>query len=85
MMIAMGVLSGMFIPLPLFPDWAQRVLDVLPYRGLVDIPHRLYMGDLPPSSLLGLLLFQGVWILAYVVAGRWLLAAGSKRLVVQGG
>ncbi len=85
MMIAMGVLSGMFIPLPLFPDWAQSVLAVLPYRGLVDIPHRLYLGDLAPSALPGLLLFQGVWIAAYVAAGRWLLAVGSKRLVVQGG
>jgi ABC-2 type transport system permease protein len=85
MMIAMGVLSGMFIPLPLFPDWAQGVLAVLPFRGLVDIPHRLYMGDLPPSALPGLLLFQGGWILAYMAAGRWLLAMGSKRLVVQGG
>lgn len=85
MMIAMGFLSGMFVPLPLFPDWAQRTLNLLPYRGLVDIPLRLYLGHLSPSALPGLLLFQAAWIAAFVMAGRMLLVAGHKRLVVQGG
>ncbi|MBT3267722.1 hypothetical protein HN371_11240 [Candidatus Poribacteria bacterium] len=85
MMIAMGFFSGMYVPLPLFPDWARRVLDVLPWRGLVDIPLRLYMGHLAPSELPPLLAFQGVWILVFVVTGRSILSLGAKRLVIQGG
>jgi ABC-2 type transport system permease protein len=79
------VLSGMLVPLPFFPDWAQSLLDFLPFRGLVDVPFRLYVGHLPPSSCLPLFAHQLVWTLALVGLGRWILARGTRRLVVQGG
>ena len=78
-------LSGMILPLPLFPDWAQGVLKVLPFRGVTDAPFRLYMGQLPPQSIAGVLLHQLLWTGALILLGRWLLARGCRRLVVQGG
>jgi ABC-2 type transport system permease protein len=79
------VLSGMVVPLPFFPDWAQGVLNVLPFRGLIDVPFRLYLGHLPPSQCLPLFAQQMAWTLALVGLGRWILARGTRRLVVQGG
>ena len=32
------ILSGMIVPIPLYPDWAQTALNILPFRGLVDVP-----------------------------------------------
>jgi ABC-2 type transport system permease protein len=40
---AVLVFSGGIVPLPFFPDWAQPILDLLPFRGLIDIPFRLYV------------------------------------------
>lgn len=82
---AVTVFSGMVIPLPLFPDWAQTLLNILPFRGLVDWPYRLYCGNLPVGAVWGVLAQQLVWTLALVLLGRWLLARGVRRLVVQGG
>ncbi len=79
------VFSGMVVPLPFFPPWAQRLLDFLPFRGLVDVPFRLYLGHLPPSHALPLVAQQLLWTAALVALGRWLLARGTRRLVVQGG
>ncbi|MFH1568222.1 MAG: ABC-2 family transporter protein [Gemmatimonadota bacterium] len=79
------MLSGMVVPLPLFPDWSQPVLTALPFRGLADVPFRLYTGHLPPADLLPALLHQLAWTAALVLLGRSLLAAGKRRLVVQGG
>jgi len=79
------LLSGMVIPLPLFPDWAQAVLNVLPFRGLLDIPARLYSGNLPPSEAFPLFVHQLAWTGGLVALGRLLLARGTRRLVVQGG
>jgi len=79
------VLSGMSVPLPLFPDWARPILDVLPFRGLVDVPFRLYNGSLPPEEVLPLFLQQLAWTAGLVLLGRWLLGRGMRRLVVQGG
>lgn len=78
-------LSGMNVPLPLFPAWLQRIVYVLPFRGLVDTPFRFYVGHLPPRELLPLLGHQLGWTLAFVLLGRWLMARGVRRVVVQGG
>jgi len=82
---AVVILSGMIIPLPLFPDWAQGVLNALPFRGLVDVPFRLYMGHIPPGQVFGLLAQQLTWTAALAALGYWLLRRGVRRLSVQGG
>ena len=79
------VFSGMVIPLPLFPDWAQPLLDWLPFRGLVDVPARIYAGDLAGGPALEALMICTVWWVALVWAGRALLARGQRVLVLQGG
>ena len=79
------VLSGQLLPIPLFPHWAQAALNLLPFRGLVDVPFRMYMGHLPPSQLGVELGQQLAWTFALVLLGRRLLARGLRRLEVQGG
>ena len=83
--VSVLVFSGMIVPLPLFPDWAQPILSALPFRGLIDAPFRLYLGHIPPSDVLSVLAHQAIWIGAFVLAGRMALARGTRRLVVQGG
>lgn len=77
--------SGQLVPLPLFPDWLQPLLETLPFRGLLDIPFRLYLGHLPASDMPRLLLFQLAWTAALVLLGRWLMAVGRRQLVAKGG
>jgi ABC-2 type transport system permease protein len=77
--------SGMIIPLPLFPDWAQPLLMALPFAGLVDLPYRVYLGNIDGSGLPAVLLHQLLWTAALVLFGRWLLSRGMRRIVVQGG
>ena len=75
--------SGILVPLPLLPDWLARFLRWLPFAGVADLPYRVYIGDV--HDLAYMLARQTVWILALVAFGRWLLARGMRRLVVQGG
>jgi ABC-2 type transport system permease protein len=79
------ILSGMIVPLPLFPDWLKRILDALPFSGLVDIPVRFYTGHIPYTMLPIYLLRQIIWSLVLMVFGRWLLSRKMKNIVVQGG
>jgi len=79
------VFSGMIIPLPLYPGWSQPFLNALPFRDLIDVPFRLYAGNIPPERIGFVLLHQAVWTLALIGLGRGLLARGTRRLVVQGG
>ncbi|MEE8314618.1 MAG: ABC-2 family transporter protein [Myxococcota bacterium] len=77
--------SGMVIPLPLFPSWAQPVLAILPFRGLADTPFRIYSGDLAAGDAAAAILLSLTWAAVLIVAGRALLARGCRRLVIQGG
>jgi ABC-2 type transport system permease protein len=77
--------SGMIIPLPLFPDWAQPIVQALPFAGLVDLPFRVFTGHIPPRAVVSVLLHQLLWTTALVLVGRWLLSRGIRRIVVQGG
>ena len=79
------VLSGMIIPIPLFPDWAQTIINILPFRGLVDTPFRLYMGNIPPQQAVWLVGNQLIWAAALIILGRYVLARGVRMLVAQGG
>jgi ABC-2 type transport system permease protein len=78
-------LSGMIVPLPLFPDWAQPIVRALPFAGLVDLPFRVFTGHIPPAGAVSVLQHQILWTLTLVLLGRWLLSHGIRRVVVQGG
>jgi len=82
---AVILLSGIVVPLPLFPDWAQPMLNVLPFRGIMDTPFRIYMGHLAPGAWAAALGHQLAWIVLLAALGRGVLARGVRRLVVQGG
>lgn len=79
------LLSGMIVPLPLFPDWMQPFLNVQPFRGVMDIPCRLYTGVIPIADALYYLGFQLSWILALILLGQWLMNKATHRFVIQGG
>ena len=79
------VFSGNILPLPLFPDWAQTTLQLLPFAGLSDLPNRLYVGNIPPEHVIFVLAHQLIWTLILVAFGRWLLKRGTRIMVVQGG
>ncbi|MBD1855822.1 MULTISPECIES: ABC transporter permease [Leptolyngbya] len=79
------ILSGMIVPLPLFPDWFKPILAILPFSGLLDKPFRLFTGNLPPEALLNVLLHQTVWIVVLIGLGRFLVSRGVNRLIIQGG
>jgi ABC-2 type transport system permease protein len=85
MTAAVTLLSGMIIPLPLFPDWAKPVVAALPFAGLVDLPFRIYTGHIAPGDAASVFRHQLLWTAALVLAGRWLLSRGVRRIVVQGG
>lgn len=79
------ILSGLVVPLPLYPDWLQPFLRWQPFRGLADVPYRIYSGNIPPAEASPELLWVLGWTVVLVVLGRVVLRLGVRRMVVQGG
>lgn len=79
------LLSGVVVPLPLFPEWIQTFLNLQPLRGIIDIPCRLYTGVIPVQETFYYLGFQVFWILILIGLGGWLMRRALKQIVIQGG
>jgi ABC-2 type transport system permease protein len=79
------LLSGLVVPLPLFPEWLQPFLNFQPLRGVIDIPSRLYTGVIPAQEAFYYLGFQLIWILILVGTGSWLMGRALRQVVIQGG
>lgn len=79
------VLSGNLIPLPLFPDWMRPVLFVQPFAGLVDIPFRIYSGNLHGIMAWAGIGLQIFWTAALVLLGRIWMERAMRHLEMQGG
>jgi ABC-2 type transport system permease protein len=79
------VFSGNLMPLSLFPDWMQTALLLQPFAGLLDIPLRIYFGQLEGLAAVGGLALQAFWIGGVVLLGRWWLSRVLRNLEMQGG
>jgi len=79
------MMSGLIIPLPFFPDWLQPILNFMPFRGIIDVPFRIYMGHIPPSQAPALFLHQIAWTAIILAVNAWLLSRARKRILIQGG
>jgi ABC-2 type transport system permease protein len=78
-------LSGLNIPLPFYPEWMQGFLRWQPFRGLLDVPSRIYSGSIPAEHAWLEIFGQLAWTSIFLLIGSWMVNRGLKRLVVQGG
>lgn len=78
-------LAGFVIPLNFLPEGPRDVLEALPFAGILQVPIDVFLGKRQGLDLLGALAFQAVWAAVLLLAGRLLLAAAVRKLVVQGG
>ena len=86
----MAVVVGMFfsgfaVPVTFFPGWLEDVSRLLPYVGMVQIPLEILLGKLSGGELIVALGSQVVWCGLLLAGGRAVLAAATRRVVVQGG
>lgn len=79
------LLSGLIVPLSYFPEPWGDIVRALPFAAMVQAPIDIYVDEPLGGSTVGVLLLQAFWAVTLILAGRLVLAAGTRKLVVQGG
>lgn len=80
-----GVLGGMYVPLIFMPQSIQNVFNYLPFRFIMDLPARIYIGNIPPQEALRFILIALIWLVALILIGKLLISKAGKNAVIQGG
>jgi len=74
-------MSGMVVPLVLFPAGLEGVARALPWAAMVQGPADVFLGQRVWSTLAA----QTAWAAVLLAAGRLVGGAARRRVVVQGG
>lgn len=80
-----GVLGGMYVPLMFMPQSVQNVLNYLPFRFIMDLPARIYVGNIPPIQAIKLIGIAIAWLIALILIGKLLITKAGKNAIIQGG
>ena len=81
-----GVLSGLYFPVRLLPDWAAVGLWVAtPFPSLLQTPIDVLVERDPPATQLALVLLQAVWAAGLLALAGLVQRRAERKMVVQGG
>lgn len=78
-------LSGMAVPLVIFPDGLRQVALALPWAAYLQTPADIWLGHRDGWSLLGGLAAQAGWAVVLLGCCALTLRAATRKVVVQGG
>jgi viologen exporter family transport system permease protein len=84
-MVASTFFSGQIVPIAFFPGWLAVLAWALPFAAMVQAPIEIWLGHAEGLELVGLLALQLLWAGVLLLLGRAVLAAGMRKLVIQGG
>ncbi len=82
MVLVVSTFGGVLIPLQFFPDSMVRVLEVLPFAALVQLPVDVYLGF---RNVGAVLVVQSGWVVTLELVLRWELRLALRKLEIQGG
>ncbi len=85
MNVIVGFLSGMLVPIALFPAWAQTALAFTPFPSMMSMPIRLFLGMMDPQEVLTAFGISLLWLLVINVLGQLFYKSSVRRVVVFGG
>ncbi|MGH8901369.1 MAG: ABC transporter permease [Egibacteraceae bacterium] len=84
-MFAVNLFSGFSVPVAFFPSWLAAIARATPFPAMIQTPIDVFVGKTSGTAIIEAIVVQASWLTALLVAGRVAFAAGTRRLVVQGG
>ena len=79
------MLQGIVIPLPFYPRNVRRLMEMLPFASMENVPLRIYSGNISGGEAVRAMLLQGFWVLLLIAAGKLICRRAMKKVTVQGG
>jgi ABC-2 type transport system permease protein len=78
-------LSGMTLPLVIFPEPLRSIALALPWASYLQTPADIWLGHRAGPAIAEGLLVQALWAVVLLGLARAVLTAATRKVVVQGG
>ena len=78
-------LSGAFIPFSFYPEWAQTILNILPFASTLTSPTFIIMGNYSLIQTLEVLGLQLFWCIALSLLSSFIYSKSCKHVISVGG
>jgi len=78
-------LSGLALPLAIFPPWLRAFARVTPFAATFDAPGQVFLEQLSAGGIAVTLGLQIGWAVVLFAAASHVLNRGTRKLVIQGG
>jgi viologen exporter family transport system permease protein len=83
--LMLGLLSGFYLPVHVFPGWLQAVAFASPFPAMFQAPIDVMSGRVIGPAAWQVIAGQAGWVIGLIVLTRVVLWRATRRLVVQGG
>lgn len=83
--VSYGLLSGLYVPVHLFPSWLATVAAATPFPSILQSPIDVISGRVVGPDALRVIGIQLGWVAGATLLGQALTLAGRRKLEVQGG
>ena len=77
--------SGMIAPITLFPEFLQKIANILPFKDCIYTPISIYFGELSNIEILQVILKQCIWIAILYIIAKILFNRAIKKITINGG
>ena len=83
--VALQLLSGLIIPISLYPELVQKILYMTPFPYIANVPLSIYLGKLDLAGIVEAGLISLCWVLLLYGLGKLTWRFCRSRLIIQGG
>ncbi|MBR3162252.1 MAG: ABC-2 family transporter protein [Bacilli bacterium] len=80
-----SLFSGILIPLPLLPKYILNICNYLPFKYIGDLSFRVYSGNIGITNAINNIIISTIWIVIFVIIGKFIFKIALKKVSIQGG
>ncbi|WP_202079703.1 ABC transporter permease [Caldalkalibacillus salinus] len=83
--VVVDLFSGLLIPIALYPEWAIKILEYLPFQAIAYLPAMIFTGGVSGNEIYQALFLQLFWVVVLIVPIQLLWKKAKQSMIIQGG
>ena len=80
-----SIFSGIIAPLTLFPEWFQKIANILPFKELIYTPVNVLMGNIELNQIWIIIVKQVLWVFITYGIAKIFFNHSIKKVTINGG